>query len=115
VELEISWPNTDTEPIDEWLEAEDVAGTRCVAIAGYAMCFITFTPTLHLRCMSLLSVVLDAIPQIHVSAKMVTEVTSRLLHFLVTTVLSSTTVAVVCSRLASLTCATPTLLVASAP
>jgi hypothetical protein len=64
--------------------------------------------------MSLLTVVLDVIPQIQVGAEMVTEVTYRLLHFLVNTTLSTTT-AVVCSMLASMTCTTPALLVAFAP
>jgi hypothetical protein len=84
-------------------------------MVGYTVCFIIITPALHLRCMSLFSVVLDVIPQIHVGTEMVMEVTSRLLHFLVGTVLSTMTAAVVCSTLASMTCATPTLLVVSSP
>jgi hypothetical protein len=96
-------------------EAGDVASTWCVAMAGYAVCFIIIMPALHLRCMSLFSVVLDAIPQIHVGTEMVVVVTSRLLHFLVGTALSTTTAAVVCSTLASMTCATPALLVVSSP
>jgi hypothetical protein len=64
--------------------------------------------------MSLFSIVLDAIPQIHVGAEVVVEVTSKLPHFLVGTALSTTTAAMVCSMLASMTCAT-TLLVVSAP
>jgi hypothetical protein len=114
MELDISWPNNSTKPIDGWSEAGDVASTWCVATAGYAVCFIIFMPALHLRCMSLFSVVLDAIPQIHVGTEVVLEVTSKLLHFLVGTALSTMTAAVVCSMLASMTCAT-TLLVVSAP
>jgi hypothetical protein len=34
VELEISWPNNGTEPIDEWSEARDVASARCVSTTG---------------------------------------------------------------------------------
>jgi hypothetical protein len=49
MELDISWPNNNTEPIDGWSEAGDVASTRCVATARYAMCFIIFMPALHLR------------------------------------------------------------------
>jgi hypothetical protein len=64
MELEISWPNDGTKPISERLEAEDMANMRCVATAGCAMCFIIFPPALHLRCMMLLSILLDAIPQI---------------------------------------------------
>jgi hypothetical protein len=115
VELEISWPNNGIKLIGEWPEARGIAGTRCVAMARCAMCLVIFLPTLHLRCMSLLSVVLDAIPQIQVGAEVVTKVTSRLLHFLVGTALSTMTAAVVYSTLASMTCATPALLVASAP
>jgi hypothetical protein len=92
-----------------------MAGTRCVATAGCTMCFIIFPPVLHLRCMSLLSIVLDAIPQIQVGAEMVTEVASRLLHFLVSTTLSTTIATMVCSTLSSVTCATPALLVTFAP
>jgi hypothetical protein len=65
--------------------------------------------------MSLISVVLNVIPQIQVGAEKVTEVACRLLHFLVVTALSATTATVVCSTLASMTCATPALLVAFAP
>jgi hypothetical protein len=115
MELEISWPNNGTEPISEWPEAGDIADTRCMAMAGYAMCFIIFLPALYLRCMSLLSVVLDAIPEIQVGAKMVTKVASKLLHFLVSTALSTTTTTMVCSMLTSMTCATPSLLVVFAP
>jgi hypothetical protein len=97
MELEISWSNDGLEPISEWPEAVDMAGTRCVATAGCVMCFIIFPPALHLRCMSLLSIVLDAISQIQVGAEMVTEVTSRLLHFLVGTALSTTTTTAVCN------------------
>jgi hypothetical protein len=79
------------EPISEWPEAGDIAGTRYVGTVGYTMCFIIFSPVLHLRCVSLLSVVLDAIPQIQVGAEMVTEVASRLFNFLVSTALSTTT------------------------
>jgi hypothetical protein len=63
MELEISWLDDGTEPISEW-EAGDMVSTWCVATAGCAMCFIIFLPTLHLRCMSLLSIVLDAISKI---------------------------------------------------
>jgi hypothetical protein len=41
-----------------------MADTRCIAMAGCAMCFIIFPHALHLRCMSLLLIVLNAIPQI---------------------------------------------------
>jgi hypothetical protein len=46
MELEISWPNNGTESIGEWLKARDVASSRCVAMGGYAMGFIIFTPAL---------------------------------------------------------------------
>jgi hypothetical protein len=115
MELEISWSNNGTKLIGEWSEARDVASARCMATVGCAMCFIIFTPTLHLRCMSLFSAVLDATPQIHVGVEVVTEVASRLLHFLVGTALSTMTATAVCSMLTSMTCATSALLVASAP
>jgi hypothetical protein len=41
-----------------------MADTWCIATGGCTMCFIIFPPVLHLRCMTLLSIVLDAIPQI---------------------------------------------------
>jgi hypothetical protein len=78
-----------------------------MATAGYVMCFIIFLLALYLRCMSLLLVVLDVIPQIQVGAEMVAEVTCRLLYFLVDTMLSAMTATTVCSTLASTTCATP--------
>jgi hypothetical protein len=65
--------------------------------------------------MMLLSIVLNAIPQIQVGAEMVMEVTSRLLHFLVDTALSTTTTTVVCNTLSSMTCAMPALLITFAP
>jgi hypothetical protein len=46
---------------------------------------------------------------------MVIEVTSRLLHFLVGTALSTTTATVVCDTLSSMMCATSTLLMTFAP
>jgi hypothetical protein len=64
MELEISWPNDGMKPISEWSEAGDMADTWCIATGGCTMCFIIFPPVLHLRCMTLLSIVLDAIPQI---------------------------------------------------
>jgi hypothetical protein len=51
------------------------------------MCFIVFLPALHLICMTLFLIVFDVIPQIQIGAEMVTEVTSRLLHFFVGTAL----------------------------
>jgi hypothetical protein len=97
MELKISRSDDSTEPIGEWMEAGDMASTRCVATGRYAMCFIIFPPMLHLRCMSLLLIVLDVIPKILVGAEMVTEVASRLLHFLVGAMLSTTTTTAVCS------------------
>jgi hypothetical protein len=41
-----------------------MASTRCIATTMCAMCFIIFPPALHLRCMTLFSIVLNAIPQI---------------------------------------------------
>jgi hypothetical protein len=64
MELEICWPDDGTKPISEWPKAGDMADTRCIATARCPMCFIIFPPTLHLRCMSLLLIVLDVIPQI---------------------------------------------------
>jgi hypothetical protein len=87
-----------------------MADTWCIATAGCAMCFIIFSPALHLRCMTLLSIVLDAIPQIQVGAKMITEVATRLLHFLDGITLSTMIATVVCN-----TCAMPALLVTFAP
>jgi hypothetical protein len=113
MELEISWPNNGTKPVGEWSEAGDVASARCVATTGCTMCFNIFVLALHLRCVSLFSVVLDATPQICVGAEVVMEVASRLLHFLVDTALSTMTGTAVCSSKASLTCAMSALLVAS--
>jgi hypothetical protein len=62
MELEVSCPDDSTEPISEWSEARDMASTRCIAAAGCAMCFIVFPLVLHLRCMTLFSIVFDAIP-----------------------------------------------------
>jgi hypothetical protein len=115
MELEVSWLDDSMEPISEWPEAEDMASTQCIATAGCAMCFIIFSPMLHLRCLTLLSIVLNAIPQIQVGAEMVTEVTSRLLHFLVGTALSTTAATVVYNTLSSMMCATPALLITFAP
>jgi hypothetical protein len=42
--------------------------------------------------MTLLTVVFYAVPQIQIGAEMVMEVTSRLLHFLVSTALSTMTI-----------------------
>jgi hypothetical protein len=64
MELEVSWPDDSTESISEWPKAGDMASTRCIAMAGCVMCFIVFLPELHLRCMTLFSIVFDAIPQI---------------------------------------------------
>jgi hypothetical protein len=100
-------PDDSTEPISEWLEARDMASMRCIATAGRAMCFIIFSPALHLRCMMLLSIVLNAIPQIQVGTEMITEVASRMLHFLVGTALSTMATTAVCDMLSSMTCATP--------
>jgi hypothetical protein len=41
-----------------------MASMRCIATTGCAMCFIIVSPVLHIRCMTLLSIVLNAIPQI---------------------------------------------------
>jgi hypothetical protein len=79
--LEVSWPDDSTEPISEWSKAGDMASTRCIAAARCPMCFIIFPSALHLRCMTLFLIVFDAVPQIQIGAEMVTEVTSRLLHF----------------------------------
>jgi hypothetical protein len=64
MELEVSWPDDSIEPISEWPKAGDMASTRCIATAECAMCFIIFSPALHLRCMTLLSIILNMIPQI---------------------------------------------------
>jgi hypothetical protein len=65
--------------------------------------------------MSLLLVVLNAIPQFQVGTQMVMEVAYRLLHFLIGTALSAMTATTVCNMLASMTCAMPALLVVFAP
>jgi hypothetical protein len=65
--------------------------------------------------MTLLSIILDAIPQIQVGAEMITKVTSKLLDFLVGTALSTTTATMVCNTLSSMTCAMPAILVTFAP
>jgi hypothetical protein len=101
--------------ISEWLETGDMADTWCIATAGCAACFIIFPPTMHLRCMMLLSIVLNVIPQIQDGAEMIMEVTSRLLHFLVSAALSTMTTTAVCNTLSSMTCATPALFVTFAP
>jgi hypothetical protein len=62
VELEVSWLDDSTEPISEWSEVKDMASTRCIAVARCAMCFIVFPPALHHRCMTLFSIIFDAIP-----------------------------------------------------
>jgi hypothetical protein len=64
MELEVSWLDNSTELVSELPEARDMASTRCIAAARCAMCFIIFSSALHLRCMMLLSIVLNAIPQI---------------------------------------------------
>jgi hypothetical protein len=64
VELEVSWLDDSTEPINEWSKAGDMASTRCIAAARCAMCFIVFPPALHLGCMTLFLIVLNVIPQI---------------------------------------------------
>jgi hypothetical protein len=115
VKLEISWPDDSTEPISEWSEARDMASTWCIAMAGCAMCFIVFPPALHPRCMTLFSVVFNVIPQIQIGAKMVMEVNSRLLYFLVCTVLSTMTTTVVWNMLSSMTCSLLVLLITFAP
>jgi hypothetical protein len=53
--------------------------------------------------MSLFSIIFDVIPQIQVGAEMVMEVASRLLHFLVSTVLSTMTATAVCNTLSFMT------------
>jgi hypothetical protein len=65
--------------------------------------------------MALLTVVFYVIPQIQISAELITEVTSRLLHFLVGTAMSTTTTITVCNMLSSMTCATPALLIMFTP
>jgi hypothetical protein len=65
--------------------------------------------------MTLFSIVFDAIPQIQIGAEMVMEVTSRPLHFLVGTALSTMAATVICNTLPSMTCATPALLITFAP
>jgi hypothetical protein len=92
-----------------------MASMWCIAMAGCAMCFIVFSPALHLRYMMLFSIVLNAIPQIQIGAEMVIEVTSRLLHFLVGTALSTMATTAVCNMLSSMTCATLALLITFAP
>jgi hypothetical protein len=111
MELEVSWLDDSMEPISEWSEAKDMASTRCIAAARCAMCFIVFPPTLHLRCMTLFSIVFYAITQIQIGTEMVIEVTSRLLYFLVGTALSTATTTTVCNTLSSMTCSTPALLI----
>jgi hypothetical protein len=64
MDLEVSWLDDSMEPINEWSEAGNMASTRCIATVGCAMCMIIFLPALHLRCMTLFSIVFDAIPQI---------------------------------------------------
>jgi hypothetical protein len=65
--------------------------------------------------MTLFSIVFDAIPQIQMGVEMVTKVTSRLLHFLVGTALSTMTTTIVCNTLSSMTCTMPALLITFAP
>jgi hypothetical protein len=65
--------------------------------------------------MTLLSIVLNAIPHIQIGAEMVTEVTSRLLHFLVCTVLSTMATTMVCNTLFSMTRTMLALLITFAP
>jgi hypothetical protein len=48
MELEVSRPDDNTEPISEWPEAGDMASTRCIAMAGCAMA----SSYSHLRCIS---------------------------------------------------------------
>jgi hypothetical protein len=103
------------EPISEWSGAKDMASTRCIARARCAMCFIVFSPALHLRCMMLFLIINFACAASQIGAKMVMEVTSRLLYFLVGTALSTTTTTVVCNTLSSMTCYMPTLLITFAP
>jgi hypothetical protein len=53
--------------------------------------------------MTLFSIVFYAIPQIQIGAEMVTEVTSKLLHFLVDTESSTMAATVICNTLPSMT------------
>jgi hypothetical protein len=115
VELEVSWPDDNTKLISEWSEAGDTASTRCIAVPRCAMCFVVFPPVLHLRRMTLFLIVFDAIPQIQIGAKVVTEVTSRLLHFLVGIALSTMAATAICNALPSMTCVAPALLITFAP
>jgi hypothetical protein len=62
MELEVSWPDDSMELISEWPEARDMASMQCVATVGCTMCFIVFLPALHLRCMTLFSIVFNVIP-----------------------------------------------------
>jgi hypothetical protein len=103
------------EPISDWSKAGDMASTRCIAAARCAMCFIVFSHVLHLRCMTLFSIIFDAVPQIQIGAEVVTEVTSRLLHFLVGTALSTMAATTICNTLPSMTCVAPALLITFTP
>jgi hypothetical protein len=115
MELEVSWPDDSTELISKWSEARDMTSIWCIATAVCAVCSIVFLPALHLRCMTHFSIVLNAIPQIQISTEMFMEVTSRLLHFLVSAALSTTATTAVCNTLSSMTCATSALLITFAP
>jgi hypothetical protein len=93
MELEISWPSN---------------GRRSVF-------FIVFVPSLHLRCVSHIDAIVNTFPQIYVGTEVITEVACRLLHFLIVIALSTVTVAVVCSALTSVMCATSALLASCSP
>jgi hypothetical protein len=115
MELEVSWLADSTEPISEWSEVRNMASTRCIVVAGCTMCFIIFPLALHLRCMTLFSIVFDAIPQIQIGTKMVMEITSKLLYYLVDAALSTMTTTAVCNTLSPVMCSTPALLITFAP
>jgi hypothetical protein len=101
MELEVFWPNDDTESVGERLEAWDNAPGQCMTTLGCSAFLIVFAPAPHLRCMLHVYAILDAIPQLYIGAEMVAEVASNLLlHFLVSTTVAAMTTAMICSSFA---------------
>jgi hypothetical protein len=87
------------EPVGERSEAYDNALGPCATSLGCSMFLIVFAPAPHLRCMSRIFAVLDAIPQVHIGAEMVAEVASDLLlHFRVSTAVATSTTATIAPR-----------------
>jgi hypothetical protein len=101
MELEVFWLDDGTELVGARSKAWDNAPGQCATTLGCSVFLIVFAPAPHLRCMSRVFAIFDAIPQVYIGTKMVTEVASNLLlHFLVSTAVAAATAAMICSSFA---------------